>query len=81
MLGLAAMQAKGLQNNHSAYHSSQATVLAYDIADRMRANKSTIGNYLTSYMNLAQATEAGLSAGCKNAGLQSTYRLYVPGIF
>ena len=40
LLGLAAMQATGLRNNHSAYHRSQATVLAYDIADRMRANTS-----------------------------------------
>lgn len=68
LLGLAAMQAIGLQNNLSSYHSSQATVLAYDIADRIRANKISVGNYLTDYMTLAQATEAGLSAGCKNAG-------------
>ncbi len=40
LLGLAAMQATGLRNNHSAYQRSQATVLAYDIADRMRANTS-----------------------------------------
>lgn len=38
LLGLAAMQATGLRNNQSAYHRSQATQLAYDMADRIRAN-------------------------------------------
>lgn len=38
LLGLAGLQAKGLQNNHTAYNRSQATQLAYDMADRMRAN-------------------------------------------
>ena len=47
LLGLAAMQATGLRNNHSAYHRSQATVLAYDIADRMRSNVSSMLSYVT----------------------------------
>lgn len=51
LLGLAGMQATGLQNNHSAYHRSQATVLAYDIADRMRSNVDAVGNYLSSYQS------------------------------
>lgn len=38
LLGLAGLQAKGLQNNLTAYNRSQATQLAYDMADRMRAN-------------------------------------------
>ncbi len=66
LLGLASMQAAGLRNNQAAYHRSQATVLAYDIADRMRANTSAINNYLSSFMTLAQAKVAGASAGCKN---------------
>ncbi|MGH8645915.1 MAG: type IV pilus modification protein PilV [Gammaproteobacteria bacterium] len=41
LLGLAALQSAGLRQNHSAYHRSQATLLAYDIIDRMRANKVT----------------------------------------
>ncbi len=47
LLGLAGMQATGLRNNHSAYHRSQATVLAYDIADRMRSNAGTMISYVT----------------------------------
>ena len=39
LLGLAALQANTLQFNQSAYLRSQATNLAYDMADRMRANR------------------------------------------
>jgi type IV pilus assembly protein PilV len=38
LLGLAGLQATSLGNNQSAYNRSQATQLAYDLADRMRAN-------------------------------------------
>jgi type IV pilus assembly protein PilV len=65
LLGLAAMQATGLKNNQSAYRGSQATVLAYDIADRMRTNTTAINNYLTSYMTLAEAVEQGAVDSCK----------------
>ncbi len=40
LLGLAGLQAAGLRNNQSAYLRSQATILAYDVADRMRANQA-----------------------------------------
>lgn len=46
LLGLAALQASNLRNNQNAYNRSQATQLAYDIADRMRANRSAVGSYL-----------------------------------
>lgn len=39
LLGLAALQADSLRNNHSAYLRSQATILAYEIIDRMRASR------------------------------------------
>ncbi len=38
LLGLAALQATSLRNDQSAYNRSQATQLAYDMADRIRAN-------------------------------------------
>jgi len=66
LLGLAAMQATGLKNNESAFRASQASVLAYDIADRMRSNMSGINNYLTTYMSLDSAKESGAVAGCKS---------------
>lgn len=44
LLGLAALQTTSLQFNHEAYLRSQATTLAYDIADRMRANRQAALN-------------------------------------
>lgn len=44
LLGLAGLQSTALRSNHSAYLRSQATVLAYDIADRMRANRTAALN-------------------------------------
>ena len=38
LLGLAALQATSLKNNQIAYNRNQATQLAYDITDRIRAN-------------------------------------------
>lgn len=38
LVGVAALQALSLKNNQSAFMRSQATALAYDLADRMRAN-------------------------------------------
>jgi len=46
LLGLAGLQATSLRNNQSAYYRSQATFLAYDIADRMRANPESSDEYL-----------------------------------
>ncbi len=47
LLGLAGLQAYGLQNNHGAYVRSQASLLSYDIVDSMRANRNAAlqGNY------------------------------------
>lgn len=39
LLGLAGLMASSMRNNHGAYHRTQAVWLAYDIADRMRANR------------------------------------------
>ena len=78
LLGLAVMQATGLRNNNNAYFRSQATVLAYDIADRMRANTSSINNYLTSFMTLAAATD---QAGCTTTGSCSAAQMAQDDLF
>ena len=39
LLGLASLQATTMRFNHSAYLRAQATSLAYDLVDRMRANR------------------------------------------
>lgn len=56
LLGMAGLQVAGLRNNYSAYLRSQSTQLAYDIADRMRANPAgVIGG---SYNNQAAPNSA-----------------------
>jgi len=58
LLGLAGLQAAGLSFSSTAAQRSQATSLAYDIIDRMRANVNVAraGNYNIA---LGTATPAG----------------------
>jgi type IV pilus assembly protein PilV len=51
LLGVAALQVSALQTNQGAHVRSQASVLAYDIADRMRANRAVAlaGGYNVLY--------------------------------
>ena len=53
LLGMAGMQAAGLRANVGASQRSAATMLAYDMADRMRANIAGVaaGNYDFSLLN------------------------------
>ena len=64
LLGLAGLQATSLRNNQSAYNRSQATQLAYDLADRMRANRLFGANYLTTFMAPTAATCATSDTPC-----------------
>ena len=63
LLALAALMAKGLQYNTSALHRSYASSQAYDMADRMRANRLGIdaGNY-----DMVSGT--GSDPGCITSG-------------
>ncbi|WP_445355104.1 type IV pilus modification protein PilV [Microbulbifer sp. EKSA008] len=45
LLGLAALQNKALQYNHSAYMRSQANILAQDVFERLRANRENLSDY------------------------------------
>jgi type IV pilus assembly protein PilV len=51
LLGVAALQVNALQSNQMAHVRSQASVLAYDLADRMRANRAAAlaGLYNVAY--------------------------------
>ena len=46
LLALAALMASGLKYNTSALHRSYATSQAYDMADRMRANRIGLDHYI-----------------------------------
>lgn len=57
LLGLAGMQANGVRNNAGAFLRSQAMQFAYDMTDRMRANRSAArsGSYNLSISDDAPA--------------------------
>lgn len=64
LLGMAGLQAQGLRNNLSAYHRTQATQLAYDMADRMRANIDDANNGAGSTYIIQNPTTATAQADC-----------------
>lgn len=51
LLGLASLQANSLVGNQQSYMRSQATSLAYDMSDRLRANKTAAldGDYNSGF--------------------------------
>lgn len=49
LLGIAALQMTGLRANLGAGWRSQATYLAYDIVDRMRANRTAAAAYAIGF--------------------------------
>ena len=69
LLGVAHLQATGLLSNQRAMQRSQATLLAYDVADRMRANPTAISSYLSSNK---KASEARAQSTCKTTSGCST---------
>lgn len=78
LLGLAGLQMTALKLNDSAERRSQATILAYDILDRMRANRSAAesGSYnITTATSPAAASCVGASANCSATDMKN-YDLY-----
>jgi type IV pilus assembly protein PilV len=45
LLGYAGLQTLSMKNNTSAFQRSQATILTYDIVDRIRANRPNLASY------------------------------------
>ena len=64
LLGLAGLQATSLRNNLSAYHRSQATQLAYDLADRMRVSVTEAEKFSTSTYITKAPGDAVAQTGC-----------------
>lgn len=63
LLGLAQLQATSLKHNQSAYLRSQASVLASDILDSMRANRTAAqaGNYNFAISDTPPATPSTIA--------------------
>jgi type IV pilus assembly protein PilV len=73
LLGLASLLVDGMKNNQGAYLRTQASILAYDMADRMRANRTqaTGGGAYDGLTTIGASTSlpscATANAGCSPA--------------
>jgi len=72
LLGIAGLQAAGMQMNNSAYLRSQAAILAQDMADRARAN--TEGYEAGAYnigdpTNVSKTDDCFTTSGCTSTDL------------
>ncbi len=73
LLGLAALQTTGLAFNHQSYERTQAVLQAYDIIDRMRANKSGTGSTINStYDSVALGNLPTVSVDCASSSCTGT---------
>lgn len=71
LIGIAGLQIFGVRYNHSAYLRSQSTILAYDILDRMRANRTlaaTTNAYLLNFGDFVPAA----GSDCSDVGQDCT---------
>ena len=67
-LAYAALQMKGLSANSDALWRSKATLLSYDMADRLRANRSgTLAGSYNSLTTPQTVTDCGTTADCSPA--------------
>lgn len=78
LLGLAMLQVESMKHNTDAYLRTQATLLAYDIIDRMRANveAANSGGYVADEKPSTIET-CGNTGGCANGAALADYDLGV----
>lgn len=79
LLGLAMLQLQSLKYNTDAYFRTQATMLAYDIIDRMRANATAAnaGRYVASEKPSTIESCGEMSTGCADTTALANYDLGV----
>ena len=65
LIGIAGLQIFGVRYNHSAYLRSQSTMLAYDILDRMRANRAQAATTNAYLMNFGDSISSP-TTDCSN---------------
>lgn len=71
LLGMASLMLTSLQNNQGAYARAQASTLAYDIVERMRANRPQ-AELSNSPYSLSSGSPADSAKNCQNAGCTPT---------
>ena len=70
LLGLAALQTIGLRYNHGSYQETQATILTYNIIDRMRAN--TTGRDSALYDTIDTSSWTATTDNCFSGSCDAT---------
>ena len=77
LMGLAALQNMGLRLGNESYQRTQATMLIYEMIDRMRANAAGVqaGNYALALTNTAPSLtkDCALSGTACTAAQMATY--------
>ena len=68
VLGIAALQFKGLKFANDAYFRSQISFLAYDIADRMRLNAADPSTFVTDTNNPYTVGLTAPTTACTQTG-------------
>jgi type IV pilus assembly protein PilV len=78
LLGIAGLQSFGQKSNHSSYLRSQATALANDMLDRMRANNAGVqgGNYNTVDTTANTYTDPGCASATCSSSAMAQYDKY-----
>ena len=67
-LAYAGLQLRGLSANSSSMWRSKATLLAYEMADRMRANRSAVASGAYNALSVPQAiNDCGTNSSCAPA--------------
>lgn len=74
LLGLAGLQATSMRNNHDAYLTTQATYLANDMADRIRANANPTALAAYAAGNSAQNVTCYTAGGCSPTAMAGNDR-------
>jgi len=79
LLGLAMLQVEALKHSTDAYYRTQATMLAYEIVDRMRANSDAAlnGDYISTTAPITPETCGDTASGCGSATALARYDLSV----
>lgn len=78
LLGLAALQSVGLRIGHEPYERTQATMLVYEMVDRMRANPAGVagGYYTLAMTGIPPAAPTDCTAAvCTTAAEMAAYDL------
>lgn len=66
LLGMASLMVRSQQSNEGAYSRSQASILAYDIIERMRTNKVQANPLETRTVSYATQSSAYVNAALPN---------------